>query len=56
MTDVEDIQKYRRGGFHPVNIGDWLSDGEQRFKVLYKLGSGGFSTVWWTRSSVDQRY
>ncbi|KAK6082954.1 serine/threonine-protein kinase SRPK3 [Seiridium cupressi] len=40
---IEDLQRYNKGGFHPVLIGDFL-DG--RFEVHYKLGSGGFGTVW----------
>ncbi|KAI5458929.1 kinase-like domain-containing protein [Mariannaea sp. PMI_226] len=58
MEDIEDVQKYVVGGYHPVAIGDVLgdSDGIKRFRVIHKLGAGGFSTVWWTRSSVDQRY
>ena len=41
--EVEDIQLYKEGGFHPVHIGDMLG---QRFEVFYKLGNGGFGTVW----------
>lgn len=56
MEHVEDVQNYVVGGYHPVNIGDWLGDGDKQFKVLQKLGSGGFSTVWLTKSSTDQRH
>lgn len=60
FDDIEDVQKYIVGGFHPVDIGDWLYDyqgnGAARYQVIRKLGSGGFATVWWTRSSLDQRY
>ncbi|KAJ7355622.1 hypothetical protein DFH08DRAFT_922643 [Mycena albidolilacea] len=32
------------GGFHPISIGGISSGG--RYKVIYKLGFGGFATVW----------
>lgn len=43
-SDVEDFEDYRRGGYHPIHIGDQLKDG--RFIILRKLGWGHFSTVW----------
>lgn len=43
----EDIEEgkdvYRRGGFHPVYIGDVYNN---RYKVLNKIGYGVYSTVW----------
>ncbi|KAF2223277.1 kinase-like domain-containing protein [Elsinoe ampelina] len=42
--DEEPVQNYKPGGYHPVQIGDKLGGG--RYKVLHKLGWGGFSTVW----------
>lgn len=44
-------EKYRPGGFHPVNLGDTIDDG--RFKLIRKLGNGSSSTVW---LAVRQRY
>jgi hypothetical protein len=44
LDDVEDLEKYRPGGYHPVSIGDIFSRG--RYEVLHKLGYGGSSTVW----------
>ncbi|KAI0010250.1 kinase-like domain-containing protein [Xylariaceae sp. FL0662B] len=41
--DFEEVEKYRKGGYHPVHIGDIL-DG--RYEVVAKLGQGGFATVW----------
>ena len=44
LDHVEDIEKYRREGFHPIHLGDCLKGG--RYYILHKLGCGGFSTVW----------
>jgi serine/threonine protein kinase len=33
---------YRPGGFHPVLVGDIYN----KYKIIRKLGSGSFSTVW----------
>lgn len=45
FSDSEDEGKsgYRRGGYHPVKIGDVYND---RYTVHRKLGWGHFSTVW----------
>lgn len=42
--DEEDVEDYREGGYHPLNIGDTFKDG--RYVVVRKLGWGHFSTVW----------
>jgi serine/threonine-protein kinase SRPK3 len=42
--DAEPLQRYCRGGYHPVKLGDALNDGT--YKILHKLGWGGYSTVW----------
>ncbi|KAF8908482.1 kinase-like domain-containing protein, partial [Mucidula mucida] len=44
-NNVEDMRQYRPGGFHPVRIGD-LYGPTSRYRVLYKLGHGGYGTVW----------
>lgn len=47
LDDIEDVEAYRPGGFHPVSIGDCFAQG--RYRVLHKLGHGGSSTVWLAR-------
>jgi len=49
IEDVEDIDKYRTGGLHPVRLGDRYK-GKWRYKVLLKLGYGSYSTVWLGRT------
>ncbi|RYC55216.1 hypothetical protein CHU98_g10992 [Xylaria longipes] len=44
IGDIEDIEDYRPGGLHPVDMFDMLLD--DRFEVCHKLGSGGIATVW----------
>lgn len=44
-SEVEKLERYTQGGYHPVAIGDLLGDGG-RFRVVHKLGFGGFATVW----------
>lgn len=39
----EPLKDYRRGGYHPVSLGDVLHG---HYKVVRKLGWGGYSTVW----------
>lgn len=46
-VDAEPLHRYRAGGYHPIRLGDLLNDG--RYKVLHKLGWGGYSTVWAAR-------
>jgi len=50
-VDAEPMHRYRPGGYHPVALGDSLSDG--RYKVLHKLGWGSYSTTW---AAKDQTY
>ncbi|KAI1129111.1 kinase-like domain-containing protein [Nemania abortiva] len=53
-ADAEAIILYGPGGFHPVRLGDQLKDG--RYKILHKLGSSNFSTIWAARDRMEQRY
>lgn len=41
--DVEDVNHYQPGGYHPVHLEDML---EGRYEVFHKLGFGGVATVW----------
>ncbi|KAI0130285.1 kinase-like domain-containing protein [Xylariales sp. AK1849] len=52
---VEKIKDYGLGGHHPVILGDVL-DG--RFKVVHKLGYGGFALVWlcWDLRDENERW
>jgi serine/threonine protein kinase len=51
----ENSHMYRHGGFHPVVLGDFLGD-DNRYKVIFKLGHGGYSVVWGCRDTVDNKY
>lgn len=54
LEDVEDPLDYEPGGFHPISIGDTFRDG--RYRVIHKLGFGGYSTVWLSRDEESGRY
>ncbi|CAJ2510834.1 Uu.00g064590.m01.CDS01 [Anthostomella pinea] len=40
---AEDIEQYKKGGFHPVHVDEMQVD---RFEVVHKLGYGRIGTVW----------
>ncbi|TQS37795.1 hypothetical protein Golomagni_01719, partial [Golovinomyces magnicellulatus] len=46
--------RYCVGGYHPIILGDLFKNG--RYKVLHKLGWGGFSTVWAAKDLEKQEY
>ncbi|KAI0000593.1 kinase-like domain-containing protein [Xylariaceae sp. FL0662B] len=54
-ADIEETELYRPGGFHPVEIGDYL-DPRSRFKVYHKLGQGKNSTVWVCKDSQRKKW
>lgn len=54
QEEVENLERYRAGGYHPVNLGDTFSN--DRYRIIHKLGWGSYSTVWLARDSVMDRY
>jgi len=52
--EVENLEEYRIGGYHPTVIGDTFHEG--RYEVVHKLGFGGYSTIWLARDRHLQRY
>lgn len=53
-ADLEDLEDYTTGGFHPINIGDTFQNG--RYEIIHKLGFGGYSTIWLARDNKLQHY
>ena len=53
LDNVEEVENYSLGGFHPTHIGDDILG---RYTVIHKLGYGGFSTVWLAKDKVAGRY
>lgn len=49
---LEKIYDYEAGGHHPVHLSDIL---HQRYKVIHKLGSGGYANVWLCRDVTSKR-
>lgn len=52
-SDDEGADGYRKGGYHPVTLGEVYNG---RYHVIAKLGWGHFSTVWLCQDLVHQRY
>ncbi|KAH7194589.1 kinase-like domain-containing protein [Fusarium oxysporum] len=44
IEEVEILEDYRPGGYHPVQINDTLH--HDRYQIVHKLGHGTFSTAW----------
>lgn len=44
QADVEYLENYCPGGYHPLHLGDKIEDG--RYEVVHKPGYGGSSTAW----------
>uniref|UniRef100_A0A915AIS0 non-specific serine/threonine protein kinase n=1 Tax=Parascaris univalens TaxID=6257 RepID=A0A915AIS0_PARUN len=51
--EQEDPKDYRKGGYHPVAIGDVFSG---RYHVIRKMGWGHFSTVWLCWDTQQMRF
>jgi serine/threonine protein kinase len=47
LDNVEEAEKYHAGGFHPVQ--------PKRYRVIHKLGFGGFSTTWLVNDEQHHR-
>ncbi|KAG6831510.1 hypothetical protein H0H92_009778 [Tricholoma furcatifolium] len=53
IEDVEDLERYQLGGYHPVHLDDEIKG---RYRIVHKLGYGGYSTVWLARDQQEQRF
>ncbi|ROT34705.1 kinase-like protein [Sodiomyces alkalinus F11] len=53
IDDVERLDYYRPGGYHPIEIGDRLRD---RYIIVHKLGFGSYSTLWLARDRQLAKY
>ncbi|VIO91302.1 Uncharacterized protein BM_BM1816 [Brugia malayi] len=51
--EQEDPKDYRKGGYHPVAIGDVFNG---RYHVIRKMGWGHFSTVWLCWDTAQMRF
>lgn len=53
IEDVEKLERYRPGGYHPVAVGEQLGG---RYSIVHKLGFGSYSTIWLARDQEAGRY
>lgn len=53
VNGVESLELYKPGGYHPVAINDLL---HKRYRIVDKLGFGGYSTVWLARDEICKSY
>ncbi|OTA99768.1 hypothetical protein M426DRAFT_67161 [Hypoxylon sp. CI-4A] len=51
--EVEDREKYRPGGYHPIHFDDYI-DPKKRFKVIHKLGWTLTATQWLCHDRVSR--
>jgi serine/threonine-protein kinase SRPK3 len=52
---LEPLEDYQEGGYHPIHIGDVLGPSDS-YRIIHRLGHGGFGTVWLCRDSFEARY
>lgn len=53
LEDVEKLECYRPGGYHPIAIGDHLHG---CYDIVHKLGFGTYSTTWLARDQKTMKY
>ncbi|KAI2620634.1 hypothetical protein GGS26DRAFT_303196 [Hypomontagnella submonticulosa] len=53
--EVEDREKYRPGGYHPVHYDDYIGP-NKRFNVIHKLGWSANSTAWLCLDKESRNY
>lgn len=53
IDEVERLDLYEPGGYHPVVMDGLLHN---RYRIVDKLGFGGYSTIWLARDETVQRY
>ncbi|KAL8930419.1 MAG: hypothetical protein Q9208_000603 [Pyrenodesmia sp. 3 TL-2023] len=54
QEEVEHLERYCAGQYHPAKLGDEFSDG--RYRVVHKLGFGSYSTVWLAKDRHSNEY
>lgn len=53
LKGIEKLERYRKGGYHPVEIGDILG---KHYRVVHKLGFGTYSTTWLAIHTTTSHY
>ncbi|KAK7983240.1 hypothetical protein PG989_010642 [Apiospora arundinis] len=53
IEGVEPLELYEPGGYHPVMVDDVL---HRRYRIVDKLGHGGYSTIWLAHDEQTTRY
>ncbi|KAG8165498.1 hypothetical protein KVR01_004050 [Diaporthe batatas] len=54
VEEVEQLERYKPGGYHPVTLSDTLHEG--RYRIISKLGHGTYSTSWMARDQGRNKY